>query len=787
MHRGKQGFFLLRALWPRLTSSRFRIVGAFLTMAVLGALLLFSGAQQAKVAGVVQPPARKVVIFGMPGLTWDELRTKTPNLEALADDGAVADLMVKTASTSPSTHEAYASLGTGNPVKASLLAALALPRDADFESDNAANALTRRTGERPQGDIVVMGAAELQLSNESKHLSTDPGALGDALAAAGHRTAVVGNSDIDVVDDGSLQTARRPTGAAVMTGNGSVDAGAVGPELLVPRPRLRLRASRRPGGGRGCGRAGARPTPTSWWSTPVTSTGPTSSGGPSCPTRRSRRATAPSRPPTTSSGRIADRIDDDTLLIVTGVRPPRAAWRLSPAVMHGPGIPHGYANSPGTHRQGVATLFDLAPTVLTALGAEVPADLPGSADQVRGDDTRPAAARGPGPGRGRIRSEIFNSVTTIFVVGQAIVYLLIGALLVLRTSNRWLQQLRWLALAILAYPPATFLYRAIPDVAALGSAGLILLVLIDVLLVLLSQRTGKHPLAPALFLMGLTIAILVFDVATGNNLQLSSLLGLSLNSAGRYYGFGNISLALLAAGSIMLVTIVLDISTSKREVAIIGSGFLLFILVVDGAPVLGNDIGGIITLAPVFTVVIALMLGWRITWKTVIIGLTAAVGALALAAAADLLRPGDTHSHFGKLIDSIRDDGWQPLTDTIQRKLGALFRLVENSVWTRLIPIGVVYLGFVLGWRQRWKDVFARHPALRLGILASLAAGLLGSVVNDSGPIVLALVLSVVCPVVSLIVLQSEREVDPFLLEPTGPAAPAVPAEAPVPATTAGA
>ena len=150
--------------------------------------------------------------------------------------------------------------------------------------------------------------------------------------------------------------------------------------------------------------------------------------------------------------------------------------------------------------------------------------------------------------------------------------------------------------------------------------------MIDVLLVVLSQKTGKHPLAPALFLMGLTIAILVFDVATGNNLQLSSLLGLSLNSAGRYYGFGNISLALLAAGSIMIATIVLDISVAKREVAIIASGFLLFILVVDGAPVLGNDIGGIITLAPVFTFVIARMLGWRITWKTVIIGLIAGGG-----------------------------------------------------------------------------------------------------------------------------------------------------------------
>ena len=629
-----------------------------------------------------------------------------------------------------------------------------------------------------------MGAAELELSNESKHLSTDPGALGDALAAAGHRTAVVGNSDIDVVDDGSLQTARRPTGAAVMTGNGSVDAGEVGPELLVPDPDFAY--GRRADAGTV---VGAVERALDDADVVVVDPGDLDRADEQRRTFLPEQAAASRNRALAATddilGQVADRIDDDTLLIVTGVRPPRGAWRLSPAVVHGPGIPHGYANAPGTHRQGVATLFDLAPTVLTALGAEVPADLPGSA--IKYEATTPDLQRLEDLDRdAAYRSEVFNSVTTTFVVVQAIVYLLIAALVALRTSNRWLKQLRWFALAILAYPPATFLYRAIPDVAALGSTGLILLVVIDVLLVVLSQKTGKHPLAPALFLMGLTIAILVFDVATGNNLQLSSLLGLSLNSAGRYYGFGNISLALLAAGSIMIATIVLDISVAKREVAIIASGFLLFILVVDGAPVLGNDIGGIITLAPVFTFVIARMLGWRITWKTVIIGLIAAMGALALAAAADLLRPGDTHSHFGKLIDSIRDDGWQPLTDTIQRKLGALFRLVENSVWTRLIPIGVVYLGFVLGWRHRWRDLFDRHPFLRLGILASLAAGLLGSVVNDSGPIVLALVLSVVCPVVSLIVLQSERELDPVLLEPTLPAEPTVPAE-PVAATTAGA
>jgi hypothetical protein len=43
---------------------------------------------------------------------------------------------------------------------------------------------------------------------------------------------------------------------------------------------------------------------------------------------------------------------------------------------------------------------------------------------------------------------------------------------------------------------------------------------------------------------------------------------------------------------------------------------------------------------------------------------------------------------------------------------------------------------------------------------------LLGSILHDSGPIVLAIVLSIVCPIVAILVLQAEREDAPFLMEP---------------------
>ena len=763
IHRGKQGWFLLRALWPRLTSSRFRIGVALLSLIVLAGALLFSGAQHAKPKGATQPRASKVVIFGMPGLTWEELRTQTPNLKEMANDGAAADLMVKTASTSPSTHEGYASLGAGNPVRASLPSALALPADAAFESDTAANALARRIGRAPRGEIVVMGAAELLLRNENRHLSTQPGALGDALLNARLRTAVVGNADIEPFDS-SPQLIRRPAAAAVMNSAGSIDTGAVGEELLISDPKFAY-------GRRANPNAVLAAVDSALATADVIVVDPGDldradeqqrSLLPAAATASRVRALAATDQ---ILGQLTRRLDDDTLLIVTGVRPPRGEWRLAPVVVRGPGVRPGYVNSRGTHRSGVATLYDLAPTILHALAVEVPADFVG--DPVRYEATSPDVERLERLDRdASFRSRTYNSTTTAFVVVQVLTYLLVVVLLSLK-SDRWAQLLRWLALGILAYPAATFLVRGVPNVVALGLAGLTLVLAIDVIIVAVAQRVSKRPLGAVACILTLTLALLVLDVATGNNLHLSSLMGLSLNSAGRYYGFGNSSLALVAAGSIMLAAIFVERSASKREAAIVASAFLGFVLIVVGAPVLGNDIGGILTLAPVFTVVIARLLGLRLTWKTVIVGLGVALGALALAAAVELARSPDSQTHFGKLIDSVRDDGWQPLSDTIQRKLGAIVRLLQGSVWVWLIPIGAAYVAYLMGWRHRWKDIFAREPVLRLGVVAALAAGLWGSMVNDSGPIVLALVLTIVCPIVSLAALESERNDSPVLTGPT--------------------
>jgi hypothetical protein len=57
---------------------------------------------------------------------------------------------------------------------------------------------------------------------------------------------------------------------------------------------------------------------------------------------------------------------------------------------------------------------------------------------------------------------------------------------------------------------------------------------------------------------------------------------------------------------------------------------------------------------------------------------------------------------------------------------------------------------------------------VRAGVLAAVAAGLIGMAVNDSGVIVVAMVLVAVGPVLAFLALAERADGRPRLLEPVG-------------------
>jgi hypothetical protein len=755
-HRGNQGLDILRALWPRLTSSRVRVGLILVTFlaATLAALGSGSGSEPESVPSTVA--AGDVVIFGMPRLSWDDVGTgRLPNLDRLAAEGAMSATSVRTLSGRPSTTEGYATLGAGTRVAADDMGGFAFDATSVLEGGTAAQALERRSGRSVDGEVAVVGGPATRKLNAGRHLTSSPGALADALHRAGKRTAVVGNADTGY-PLGPRASLLRPAAVAMMDSTGSVDVGAVSRDLLQPDPAAPF------------GYAANRDAMLAELDRAVAEADvvlidpgdldraaeftPLASGAVAGDVR-----TRALRQTDELLGDVADRLPDDALLVVVSVVPPTEEWHLTPTLLHGDGVPHGYLHSPSTRRAGVVTLTDVAPTVLAALDVPEPSGMighplrfrPGPVDVDRFRTLDRDAA---------YREGIYLPLTLTYIILQAVLYLVaIVAFARLGGAGRAGRPLRAMVLGIAAYPLATFVFRAIPNVAELGVLGVVVLVALVVGIVALAGRARRHPLSPLSWILGATVAVLALDVATGARLQTSSLLGYSLHTAARFTGFGNTAFATLAATTVLLGAIHVAFAPRRRE-AVLGVACLFaFVVVIDGAPSLGSDVGGILTLVPVFGLTLLVLSGRRVTTRALVTAGVVTVAALALATGIDLLRPASTRTHLGRLVTDIGEDGLSAFTTTVERKLAVNFR-TYRSPWSWTVVIIALYMLYVLGWARGWRNLLPPRSALRAGVVGTLAAGLVGYAVNDSGVVVTAVVFVYLGPFLTLLALGREHE-----------------------------
>lgn len=757
-HRGNQGIDILRALWPRLTSPVVRtalILGAFL---LASALALLAGSRAEPDSRPASTTASKVVIFGIPRLSWDDVGTgRLPTLDRLIDEGASAATSVRTLSPRPNVTEGYATLGAGTRVAAEDVGGFAFDAESVLEGGTAGQALARRTGREFDGEVAVVGGPATRKLNNGRYLTSHPGALADALHAADKKTAVIGNADTGY-SLGERASLLRPAAAAVMDGGGRVDVGAVSRDLLRPDPDAPFgySADRRQllvELDRALGAADVI----------LVDPGDIDRAAEFAPLASAAVGDAARRRALTSTdgllAEVVERLPDDALLVVVSVVPPTREWRLTPTVLFGEGVPRGYLHSPSTRRAGVVTLTDVAPTVLASLGIDPPEGMigqplryrPGNVDLDRFRTLDRDAA---------YREGIYLPLTLTYIILQALLYLLaIVAFGRLGGAGRAGRPLRAMVLGIAAYPLATFVFRAIPDVAELGPAGVAVLVGIDVAIVALAGRARRHPLSPLAWILGATVVVLALDVATGARLQTSSLLGYSLHTAARFTGLGNTAFATLASTTVLLGAIHVAYAPRRREAVLATACLFAFVVILDGAPSLGSDVGGILTLVPVFGLTLLVLSGRRVGARAVVVAGAVTAVALAVATGIDLLRPASTRTHLGRLAADIGTNGFGAFTTTARRKLAVNFRSYR-SPWSWTVVIVAVYMLYVLGWARGWKELLPPGSAVRAGVVGALAAGLLGYAVNDSGVVVTAVVFVYLGPFLTMLALARERDVE---------------------------
>jgi hypothetical protein len=454
-------------------------------------------------------------------------------------------------------------------------------------------------------------------------------------------------------------------------------------------------------------------------------------------------------------GRVLEWAGQDTLVLVASVTPPGRAFRLAPAVATGAGVEPGYIVSPSTKREGLVTITDLAPTILAALDVEPPEPMLGSAFRYRPAEVDLGRLRDLDQ-ETVFRERTYYPQVVWFIIGQALLYP-VAALVLARGPTRLTRTaaaVRVLLLAVAAFPLATFVFRMIPDSASLGTGAIAAQAAIAGGIALLASRARRNPLSPLLWIMGLTAAVLVADACSGTFLHLSSWLGYSLHTAGRFYGIPNTTFAVLAAVSLLLLCGLVQYSDRRRETLLAGGLFLVVVLIADGAPNLGGDVGGMITLVPLFGLTLLALAGRRPRLRTLLPIVLATVAVVAVVGGLDMLRPAASRTHIGDFADRLVDRGPGELWDTVVRKETANLRILRSSIWTWMVLIPIGFLAFVLGRKGAWDRLLPPGSALRVGVVAGAAGAVLGFLANDSGSIVIALFAVYLLPFVALLALH---------------------------------
>lgn len=598
---------------------------------------------------------KAVVLFAIPGASWEDIAAGAlPNLSQLARIGALGAMTVRTISRDPTPLEAYASLGAGTRVKARASAAV----------------------------------ATIARQNRGQHLSSRPGALGEALHRGGLRTAVVGSAALrPAVADFSDRLDAPPA-----------DVTAMDPGLAPQNADAAL-------------------------------------------------------------GQAVARLAPGTLVIVFSPTPPGKAWHLEPVVVAGPGVAHGRLTSPSTRRVGLVALTDVAPTVLAALGRSVPDGMIGRAMRVHPESHTSFASSRQLDRDGARRAAIYLPITLAFIVVQALLYAAILAAFWRGGGvGRAALPVRVAMFAIAAFPLSTFLLRAVPHWAALGKLGAVaVLLVIDALLVALATRTARAPLRALAVLFGATAWLVMIDVATGARLQVNSIMGYAPTTAARFFGMGNPAFAVVASTSVLAGGLYLAHVPRRPEALVAVGAFYLVVALAIGAPSLGDNFGGLLTVAPVYGFTVLVLTGRRVHWRTLALGAGLIAALVAVAVGADLIRPPEARTHLGRFAAGIGHHGWAPAMTTIARKEATNLRILTATVWSWLIVVIAMFMLGLLGLQRRWTELLPPGSPHRTVVISALAAGILGFALNDSGSVITALVFVFLGPYLTLLALTAPR------------------------------
>lgn len=698
------------------------------------------------------PRADKVLLFGIPRLEMGDVTpAKMPNLIELGERGAIGSLRVKTQGPQPDVAEAYASIGAGEATETGSAGSVAFGAGDRYLGATAIDSQRLRTGQPLDGSIVIPAVPRLVADD------VPIGRLAATLDAADRRIGVVSNADtvsmqgrVDRAAPAVL-AASDPFGVVAVgdTSDRLVESDASAPfGITVDQSRF-VRAVMDGFADADVIVADPGETLRALAYLPEQST----PDGVESRQRALRRTDA-------VLGDLARRVSPETRIIVFGTTPAAQRWSLTPIVVAGAGVVPGRVGSPSTHREGMATMGDLAPSVLDALGVS-------STELFRGSPLRETPGEVSWDHNRRFdRMFKTHSVTTRAQMMTAVVVqsaLFLAALVFLglgRPGPALGRCFELAALLVAAWPLATFLVRATTVLNSLSYGTMVVTWLVALAVALGARAVCSDAVRALVAIAASTFAVIVLDLASGAHLLFGSFFGYSPDTSSRYFGINNSVFAILSACAVLVATFTVERwRDDERPGQGIWIAAVLFgiTVVIDGAPWAGADVGGILTLVPVLGVTLWAFTGRRLRWAYVMAAVAAGVVALAVVVGIDLGHEPDERTHIGRFFLGVAYGDDQTVPAMLAAKWRANTAALAESVWTWAVPLSTLYSIYVLVIARGWQRLLPAGSAVRTGVISMLVLGVVGWLLNDSGVVVIALVLGYLGPMLILVALREQR------------------------------
>ncbi|WP_067802859.1 hypothetical protein [Actinomadura formosensis] len=668
------------------------------------------------------PGGGRVVVIGVPGLRWSDISpATTPALWGLTAAGSASGLSVRTTRVNTCPTDGWLTLSAGQRSR--------LPHgDCALPSAPILPGQSSPTGPPPQGGAIAAGWPAIKSDNAGTNYHAEIGLLGDAVHKAGGCTMAVGPGAVFGVGDGGGRVDRYVASPDKVTAAdwGRCPLTAVEVDELF---RAYINAGVDPHGDQ----------------VPLSDAG------------RADAAAAADR----RVAQVVAGVPAGTTILVAGLSDVGIDPHLRVAIAKGTGYRPGFMTSSATRQEGLVTLTDTTATTLKLLGLPQPKAAVGSAwkpqpskattqervDALMDEDVAAQAIRA-----------VQTSFYWVLFATQLVLYgIAVLALRRLRGDRRSRARIlggtRVIALLGGAVPGASFLAGLLPWWRADHPTAVLICTVLGFAALLTGAALAgpwRHSMVvPGLVITGVTALVLALDVMTGSNLQLNTLMGYTALIAGRFYGFGNQAFSLFAVAAILTAAWLTEYPLRRDRklvavavVAVIG----VCTVMVDGLPAFGSDFGGVLAIVPAFAMLGLMVAGKRVSAPK--LGIFFVAGAALVLFISYLNAQSANPTHLGRFWqDLVAGDAWSVVT----RKFNAMLNSLGYWPYTLALAAAIVFLFFVLARPTRWRvsllqGAYQRSLTMRPALICALAVGVIGTLVNDSGVVILSVAFSLATP-----------------------------------------